>query len=57
MTHNGVLQGLRFIVLLLELLDLLQGKEGPASPPGRLLGVSHAPLVKRLRVATLHMQA
>lgn len=55
-THNGVLQGLSCVVLLFELLDLLQGKEGPASPPGRLLGVSRTPLLKRLRVATLHVQ-
>lgn len=56
-THNGVLQGLRFVVLLFELLDLLQGEEWPASPPGRLVRVSRTPLLKLLRVAALHVQA
>lgn len=56
-TYNGVLQGLTFVVLLFELLDLLQGKEGPASSPSRLLGVSRRPLLKCLWVATLHVQA
>lgn len=57
-THNCVLQILCVIRLLLfELLDLLQRKERPAAPPDGLLGVCHGPLVKRLRVAALYVQA
>lgn len=56
MTHDGVLQSLCFVMLLFELLDLLQCKEGSASSPGRLLRVSHRPLLKRLWVAALHVQ-
>ena len=43
-------------MLLFELLYLLQGEEGFASPPDGLLGVRHRPLVKRLSVATLHVE-
>lgn len=43
-------------MLLFELLYLLQGEEGSASPPHWLLRVSHRPLFKSLGMATLHMQ-
>ena len=44
-------------MLLLELLNLLQGKEGAAAAADRLLGVAGAPLLEGLCVATLHVQA
>lgn len=54
-THNGVLEALS-LVLLLELLDLLQGEEGSAAAAHWLLWVRLAPLIKRLRVPALHVQ-
>lgn len=45
------------MLLLLQLLDLLQGEEGFAPPLHSLLGVCHRPLLEVLGVATLHVQA
>lgn len=47
---------LHLAVLLLQLLDLLQGEEGAAAA-GRLLGVPLCPLLEGVGVAALHMQA
>ena len=54
-THDGVLEALG-LVLLLEILDLLYGEEGPAASAHRLLRVVLAPLLERLRVPALHVQ-
>jgi len=43
-------------VLLLQLLDLLQGEEGAAAA-GRLLGVPLRPLLEGVGVAAVHVQA
>lgn len=43
-------------VLLLQLLDLLQGEEGAAAA-GRLLGVPLCPLLKGVGVAAVHVEA
>lgn len=43
-------------MLLLQLLNLLQGEEGAAAA-GRLLGVPLCPLLKGVGVAALHVQA
>lgn len=43
-------------VLLLQLLDLLQGEEGAAAA-GRLLGVSLCPLLEGVSVAAVHVEA
>lgn len=53
-THYGVVQALR-LVLLLELLDLLQGEEGSSAAPHGLLGVVLAPLLVQLRVLAAHV--
>ena len=56
-THDGVLQARRrLLLLLLELLDLLQGEEGLAAAARRLLGVRGAPDLEGLGVAALHVQ-
>lgn len=55
MTHNSVLEVLSVVMLLFELLELLQGEKRSASLPDRFLWVSHGPLLKCLRVATLHV--
>ena len=56
-THDGVLHSRRHVLLLLlEVLDLLQGEEGLAAPAHRLLGVRGAPDLEGLRVAALHVQ-
>lgn len=47
---------LHLAVLLLQLLDLLQGEEGAAAA-GRLLGVPLRPLLEGVGVAALHVQA
>lgn len=43
-------------MLLFELLYLLQGEEGSTAFPDWLLWVGHAPVLKGLWVATLHME-
>lgn len=43
-------------MLLLQLLDLLQGEEGAAAA-GRLLGVPLCPLLKGVGVAAVHVEA
>ena len=56
-THDGVRHsGRHVLLLLLEVLDLLQGEEGLAAAAHRLLGVRGAPDLEGLRVAALHVQ-
>lgn len=54
-THYGAWHAWTVVILLFKLLNLLQGEERPAPPPGRLLRVRHRPLLKGLRVTTLNM--
>lgn len=49
-------RGLHLAVLLLQLLNLLQGKEGAAAA-GRLLGVPLCPLLKGVSMAAVHVEA
>ena len=49
-------RGLHLAVLLLQLLNLLQGEEGAAAA-GRLLGVPLCPLLEGVGVAAVHVEA
>ena len=49
------MQAVRVVMLLLELLNLLQGKEGAAAAADRLLGVAGAPDRKSTRLNSSHL--